>query len=99
LLVLLVGKLAGRNTRPLVLTILGGMKGQRCVLELSWRPTDQNVTVQDAPTVLGNDLSYIQEMVYSIGGELAIEAPMAITMKLPAAPSHMPPQQPKETIQ
>lgn len=99
LLVLLVGKLAGRNTRPLVLTILGGMKGQRCVLELSWRSTDQDVAVQDAQTVVGNDLSYIQEMVYSIGGELAIEGPLTITMKLPAAPNHTPPQQPKETIQ
>lgn len=98
LLVLLVGKLAGRNTRPLVLTVFGGMKGNRCALELRWRAADQNLPVQDAQTVLGNDLGYIQEMVYSIGGDLTIEGPASINMKLPASPSHLT-QTGKETIQ
>lgn len=86
LLVLLVGKLVGKNTRPLVLSVLGGMKGQKCSLELRWKPVEQNASLQDAQTVLGNDYSYIQEMVYSIGGELTIEGPMGVVLKLPAAP-------------
>ena len=86
LLVLLVGKLVGKNTRPLVLSVFGGMKGHKCSLELRWKAAEQNAAVQDTQTVLGNDYSYIQEMVYSIGGELTIEGPMGIALKLPAAP-------------
>jgi two-component system response regulator MprA len=86
LLVLLVGKLIGKNTRPLMLSVAGGMKGQKCSLELRWKAVEQNASVQDAQTVLGIDYSYIQEMVYSIGGELTIEGPMGIALKLPAAP-------------
>jgi two-component system response regulator MprA len=98
LLVLLVGKLAGRNTRPLVLTVFGGMKANRCALEFRWRAADQNLQIQDAQTIIGHDLGYIQEMVYSIGGELTIEGPTSISLKLPASPSHIS-QPAKETIQ
>jgi DNA-binding response OmpR family regulator len=96
LLVLLVGKLVGKNTRPLVLSIFAGMKGHRCALEFQWRAAEQD-PVQDASTVLGSDLSYIQEMIFSIGGEISVEGRTAISMKLPAAPHAG--LQPKETVQ
>jgi DNA-binding response OmpR family regulator len=84
LLVLLVGKLAGKNTKPITLTVSAFSKGSRCHLELRWRATEQG-GVQDAQTTLGHDLIYIQDMVYSIGGEVAFEGETGILLKLPAA--------------
>ena len=85
LLVLIIGKLIGKNTRPVILTVTSTMKASRCNLELRWAASDQ-AAVQDARTVLGKELTHIQEMVYSIGGELAFEGETAISLKLPAAP-------------
>jgi DNA-binding response OmpR family regulator len=96
LLVLLVGKLTGKNTRPLVLSVVAGMKGHRCVLELQWKSAEQG-TVQDALTVVGHDLGSIQEMIYSIGGEFSIEGRTGFILKLPAAPHAG--SQIKETVQ
>lgn len=84
LLVLLIGKLAGKNTRPLTLTISASRKESRCQLEIRWRATEPGA-VLDAQTTLGNDLTYIQEMVYSIGGEFAFEGETGISLKLPSA--------------
>jgi len=85
LLVLLVGKLAGKNTKPLTLLVFAAMKGSRCYLELRWRATEEGA-VQDAQTTLGGDLLDIQEMVYSMGGELALVGETGISLKIPAAP-------------
>ena len=90
LLVLIIGKLIGKNTRPVILTVTSTMKASRCNLELRWAASDQ-AAVQDARTVLGKELTHIQEMVYSIGGELAFEGETAISLKLPAAPQANPP--------
>ncbi len=84
LLVLLVGKVAGKNTKPITLTVSAGMKGSRCQMEMRWRATEQG-SVLDAESILGNDLVYIHEMVYSIGGEMALEGETGISLKLPAA--------------
>jgi len=85
LLVLLIGKLIGKNTRPLILTVTSNMKSGRCSLELRWVASDQG-PVQDPKTVLGKELMHIQEMVYSIGGELHLEGDNEISLRLPAAP-------------
>ena len=85
LLVLLIGKLVGKNTRPLILTVISSMKTGRCNLELRWAAADQG-PVQDPKTVLGKELNHIQEMVYSIGGELHLEGENEFILKLPAAP-------------
>ena len=90
LLVLLTGKLVGKNTRPVILTVTSTMKASRCNLELRWGASDQ-APVQDARTVLGKELKDVQEMVYSIGGELVFEGETAISLKLPAAPQANPP--------
>lgn len=84
LLVLLIGKLAGKNTRPITLTVSGDLKGSRCNLEIRWRATEGG-PVHDAQTTLGTDRVYIQEMLYSIGGELAFEGETGILLKVPAA--------------
>lgn len=85
LLVWLIGKLAGKNTKPITLTVSGNRKDSRCHLELRWRSTEQGSSVQDALTILGADLVYVQEMVYSLGGEIAFEGETGIALKLPAA--------------
>lgn len=89
LLVLLVGKVAGKNTRPITLTVSADVKGSRCNLGIRWRATEGGA-VQDAQTTLGSDHVYIQELLYSIGGELAFEGETGLSLKIPASP-HQPP--------
>ncbi len=87
LLVLIIGKLAGKNTRPVTVTVAAVRKDSRCHLEIRWRATDQG-PVQDAPTILAHNVPYIQEMVYSIGGEMAFDGDTGILFKLPMALQH-----------
>jgi two-component system OmpR family response regulator len=85
LLVLLVGKLVGRNTKPLTMTVSTILKGSKCNLEFRWRTTDPTQgPLQDIKIILVKELPYIQEMVYSIGGELILDADSALYLKLPA---------------
>jgi len=85
LLVLLVGKLAGRNTRPITMTVNTISKGSKCSLELRWRTTEPSQgLLQDVRIILGKELPYIQEMVFSIGGELVLESDSFLYLKLPA---------------
>lgn len=87
LLVLLVGKLVGKNTKPLTMTLSTSAKGSRCHLELRWRTTEPSQgALQDIKIILGKELPYIEEMVYSIGGELILDAEPVLYLKLPAAP-------------
>jgi DNA-binding winged helix-turn-helix (wHTH) protein len=83
LLSLLIGKLAGKNPKPITLTVTAGMKGGRCDLEMRWAASEQG-SVQDAETTFFNDFVYIQEMVSSIGGEISLEGETGILLKLPA---------------
>lgn len=85
LLVLLLGKISGKNTRPVILDVCANLRGNRCHLELHWKAADGGA-VQDAQTTFGNDMAYIREMLYSVGGEVNIEGPTGISLKLPAAP-------------
>jgi two-component system OmpR family response regulator len=88
LLVLFLSKLSGRNTRPLVLTISAQIKDGRCLLAFNWKATDDSATpVHDAKNIIAKEMPYIQELVYSIGGELSLtEGQPEILLTLPAAP-------------
>jgi len=88
LLVIFLIKLVGRNTRPLMLTVSTQLQDGRCVLEFSWKANDDlPAPVLDAKNILAKELTHIQELVYSIGGELSImEGRGEILLRLPAAP-------------
>jgi two-component system, OmpR family, copper resistance phosphate regulon response regulator CusR len=88
LLVLFLSKLVGRNTKPLVLTITAEVKGGSCVLELSWRTTDDSQTeIQDARSIFLKDLPCLQAVANSIGAEVSLSPGQPdIVLQLPAAP-------------
>ncbi|HEY6250246.1 MAG TPA: response regulator [Candidatus Angelobacter sp.] len=98
LLVLMLGKISGKNTRPIALQASASMKGSRCHLELRWKAVDGGA-IQDAQATLGNDMVYLQEMLYSIGGEVSFEGATGIALKLPAASHSGGPQTQRETVQ
>lgn len=86
LMVLFLSKLVGRNTRPLILTISAQANDGRCLLHLKWKSTDDSQSaLLDAKNIIAKELTYIQELVYSIGGELSLpDGHSEILLKLPA---------------
>lgn len=88
LLVLLVAKLTGRNPRPLVLTLAGVVRGERCHLQFRWVATDGSQgTLPDANSILAKDVASLQELARSIAGELAPgDTQPTIELALPAGP-------------
>ena len=88
LMVLFLSKLIGRNTRPLALTILAKATDGRCSLDMRWNPADGSVSpALEAKNILARELTYIQELVYSLGGEIVLpEGRPEIQLKVPAAP-------------
>jgi hypothetical protein len=86
--VLLVAKVSGRNTRPLLLTIAGTLRGERCHLQLRWAPNNgAQENVPDAKSILAKDLASVQDLARSIGGELApVQDHPVIELALPAGP-------------
>jgi hypothetical protein len=90
LMVLFLSKLIGRNTRPLVLVIAAEINDGRCFLELKWKANDDSpAAMQDAKNIIAKELAHIQELVYSVGGELTLfEGRPEILLKLPAAPQN-----------
>jgi hypothetical protein len=88
LLVLFLSKLIGRNTRPLVLTIAAEARDGRCLLEMHWKAADDSHSPGlEAKNILARELSYIRELVNSIGGEMYVaEGRAEIQLSLPAAP-------------
>jgi DNA-binding response OmpR family regulator len=87
LLVLFLSRLVGRNTRPMVLTISAQANEGRCAIYLNWKPTDgSQPALLDGKSTLAKELAYIQELVYSIGGELSLtDGRSEILLKVPAA--------------
>jgi DNA-binding response OmpR family regulator len=87
LIVLFLSKLIGRNTRPLVLTISAQANEGRCLLKIEWKPADDSqAPLLDAKEIIAKELGYIQELLYSIGGEMSLTDGQAkILLKLPAA--------------
>ncbi|HSK44092.1 MAG TPA: winged helix-turn-helix domain-containing protein, partial [Candidatus Binatia bacterium] len=92
LMVLFLSKLIGRNTRPMVLTISAQANDGRCVIQLKWQPADAAQTpLLDGKGIIAKELAYIQELVYSIGGELSLtDGHSEIVLKVPAATHHPP---------
>jgi len=90
LIVLFLGKLIGRNTRPLVLTISAQANDGRCAIQFKWRPADNAETsMVDAKGIIAKELGYIQELSSSIGGELSLtDGQSEILLKVPAATQH-----------
>jgi DNA-binding response OmpR family regulator len=89
LLALVVSKLVGRNTRPLCLTVAGGLKDDHCVLDLRWRAADPaHSPVLDATNILGKELPILRDTLYAMSGDLAVkEGHPEISLRLPAAPA------------
>lgn len=87
LMVLFLSKLVGRNTRPLVLTISAQVNDGRCVIHWKWKPSDNaHPALLDAKSIIAKDLAYIQDLVYSIGGELSLTDGLSeISLKVPSA--------------
>ena len=87
LIVLFLSKLVGRNTRPLVLTISAHAAEGRCLIEMKWKPADYGQpALLDAKGIIAKELAYIQELVYSIGGEMSLtDGRLEILLKVPAA--------------
>ncbi len=87
LIVLFLSKLVGCNTRPMVLTISAQANEGRCVIHLQWKPADGvQPALLDAKSILTKELAYIQELVYSIGGELSLtDGHSEILLKVPAS--------------
>jgi hypothetical protein len=88
LMVLFLGKLIGRNTRPLALTISAEARDGRCLLDISWKSVDDSESpALAARNILAREYTYIQELVYSIGGEISLaEGRSEIQLRLPATP-------------
>jgi DNA-binding response OmpR family regulator len=89
LMVLFLSKLIGRNTRPLALTVSAKTTDGRCLLDISWKASDDSGSpALEAKNILARELTYIQELVYSLGGEIVLpEGRSEIQLKVPAAPS------------
>ncbi len=87
LMVLFLSKLVGRNTRPLVLTISAQANEGRCLLKMKWKAADDSPPpLLDAKGIIARELAYIQELVYSIGGEMSLtDGRTKILLKVPAA--------------
>jgi len=87
LMVLFLSKLVGRNTRPLVLTISAHASEGRCLIEMKWKPADnEQPALLDAKGIIAKEFAYIQELVYSIGGEMLLtDGRSEILLKVPAA--------------
>ena len=87
LMVLFLSKLVGRNTKPLVLTISAQANDGRCVIHWKWKPADNaHPELLDAKNIIAKDLAYIQDLVYSIGGELSLTDGLSeISLKVPSA--------------
>jgi DNA-binding response OmpR family regulator len=87
IVVLFLSKLIGRNTRPMILTVGAQANNGRCTIHLKWKPADSvQAPLLDAKGILAKELAYIQELVYSIDGELSLsDGRTEILLKLPAA--------------
>jgi two-component system, OmpR family, copper resistance phosphate regulon response regulator CusR len=86
LIVLLISKLVGRISRPLLLTISAGIKNGRCQITLAWKAMDSvPALVADARSVLARDLESIREIAASLSGEFSFpESQPEFSLTLPS---------------
>ena len=87
LIVLFLSKLVGRNATPLLLTIESQAGEGGSTLEFKWKSNNPaQAVVHDARNILGKELTQVQELVRSIGGELVLSNSGAeIALKIPAS--------------
>jgi hypothetical protein len=86
LCILIVAKIAGKNTSAIKLTVSAKLSGGRCDLSFIWM-TNANRPGLHAKGIINETLPYLQEMVDSIGVEMSVPADQAeITLRLPAGP-------------
>jgi signal transduction histidine kinase len=87
-LLLLLSKIAGRNTRPLVLTIAATSKDGRCNIRFSWKSHAASAQAPDGRTVLAKDIPILEQIVTELGGKLGVaDHHGEVSLTLPAAPS------------
>lgn len=90
LMVLLISKFAGRNSRPLVLSINAAANEGRCLITFRWKANDSSsAPVADARAILARDGDLFRETAASFGGEfnLADNQP-EVSLVVPAAPGN-----------
>jgi hypothetical protein len=86
LCILIVGKIAGKNTSATKLTVSAKPSAGRCDLSFIWM-ANGNSPGLPAKGVINETLPYLQDMAYSIGGELSVSVDQAeITLRVPAGP-------------
>jgi DNA-binding response OmpR family regulator len=87
LLVVLVSKLVGRNTRPLTVTITAHLAEDCCMLGLQWRGNDEaEEAIQDAHSIFFKDQHHLQTLAESLGGELSLPGRAEVELRLPTGP-------------
>lgn len=89
LCILIMSKLAGKNTSPLKLSVAAKLSSGRCDLSFSWKNNNSGSSEGPAARdVLNETLPYVQEMVYSIGGEISVSSDQReIMLRVPAGPA------------
>lgn len=86
-LVVLVSKLVGRNTRPLTLTITAEVEDECCILGLKWRGSDEEQDgIQDARSIFFKDQQHLQALAESIRAEVSMAGEAEVELKLPTGP-------------
>ena len=88
LMVVFLSRLVGRNTKPLVLTIAAQVKEEQCLLDLTWRASeDWQTGIQDSRSIFFKDLPHLQALAESIGAEVSLTTGQPeIAVQLPAGP-------------
>jgi len=87
LLVMLVSKLVGRNTRPLTVTITAQLVDDCCMLGLKWRGNDESQEpVQDGRSIFFKDQHHLQTLAESIDGEVSLPGQAEVELRLPTGP-------------
>ena len=75
LVLLLFSKLAGRNTRPLLLLVAAGVKDGHAQIHFSWKATDSSADpLFGARTIFSRDFESLVSMASSVSGEFSIVA-------------------------
>jgi len=88
ILLVLMSKLAGRNTRPLLLTVSADVTDGRCRLRFAWKAVGSGGAIPDARTVLAKDIPVLQQMAASLEGEFSVPEHLTeVHLVLPAGPA------------
>lgn len=86
LLLLLLCKLVGRNTEPLLVAISVDNKDGRCGIGLSWEAAGAGA-VPDGQTILARDIEKLEQMAASLQGSISITGEREVLVVLPSADS------------